>query len=110
MEEEDIVNRVLDGMKFYEIVLQGYLPGGMTICTYRPKEAVQELFHNMKASGVSGHYVEEVHIELIKNSGNMMFPIFCVELHSEYKSLDDLAEDLMASRLSGLIDREMEGM
>jgi len=35
------------------------------------------------------------------------FPVYCVELHGSYKYIDYLMKDIMISKISGMMGREL---
>lgn len=104
-----VLDNALKGLNFFEVIFQGPWTSAMTVCTYRPKESVEELFKDFESEGVHKHDIWDVTLDEIKEDKGW-FPIFCVELHGEYKTIESLAEDLFVTRLSGVIDREMKGM
>jgi hypothetical protein len=104
-----VMDSALEGLNFFEVIFQGDYLSAMTVCTYRPKETVEELFKDFESNGVYKHNIWDVTLEEIKEDKGW-FPIFCVELRNEHGTLESLAEDLFVSRLSGVIDREMKGM
>lgn len=111
----------LSGMKFYSIILfvdDSLSTRFMTVCTYREKKTLEKLFHSLKNykdpqifnkelidfSIDEVYDMKEVAMEM-QNSGG----IYCVETKSHYKSLEELAEEVILLRLSGLMDKELEG-
>lgn len=104
-----VMDSALEGLNFFEVIFQGSWTSAMTVCTYRTKKSIEELFEDFEAEGVFSNRIWDITLKEIKEDKGW-FPIFCVELHGEYKTLDGLAEDLFVSRLSGVIDREMKGM
>ena len=105
-----MIDKYLEGLNFFEIILVGsgvFDYNEITVATYRPKEAIYEAFNKDKNKKCSVH---DIALKDIKSSGVEWFPIFCVELRSDYQSLEELAKDIMVWRLSGMMDKEMVGM
>jgi len=118
MKDFDEVTSTLNDLKFYKVLTQnGQWPVAhfLNICTYRPKKTVMELFKDLATKDLGYIYqdVEEYNIFDVINlisCDKMWFPIYCVETQESYNSLNLIAEDIMIYRLSGLMDKEMEGM
>jgi len=112
MDEETFedIKQAIKGIKFYEITLMGDSLGTMSMCTYRPQDTVRDLFK--KKAGEKSVCMLNCWEHSIDQLVEMpdYFPVFCVELHNMYSDLESLAKDLMVSRISGVIDRDMEGM
>jgi len=98
-----------DGFSFYQIIIRGEDITALTIGTYRPEQTVKDLFSGVEEFEEADVDIWEITPGLIKTSKEW-FPIFCVELHSEYTDLDELEKDLMIWRIAGMMDKEMEGM
>lgn len=97
--EQDALVRIMSGMKFYDIYA---IMGITTICTYRTKEQVAELFDTDSFTRVVALTDPDIILDEFNNDG-----IFCVELHGTYKNLKSLAEDLVISRISGMMEKEI---
>ena len=97
------------GLNFYQVIICGPYTTSIMIGTYRPKDTVKDLFATSKEYKGAAVNIWEVSLKLIKTSKEW-FPIFCVELHTEYSDLEELAKDLMIWRVSGMMEKEMEGM
>lgn len=106
---EELIDKILKDVNFFDVFIGGYALRSMVICTYRPPEVAKSLFEQAAKTAGGMLYFDRLSLKEIKSSKEY-FPIFSVELHNEYKDLETLAEDLMVSRLSGVIDRDMEGM
>ena len=101
------MEKYLSGFKFYEVIITNRLYiNEITIGTYRPIETVEALFCEVKGCKAD---VWEIALDEIKISKEL-FPIFCVELNTEYFDLENIVKDLMVWRLSGMMNKEMEGM
>jgi hypothetical protein len=98
--EYDSIIRIMEGMKFYDIYAFSTNFGISTFCTYRDHKQISEVFDN-KLNVVQLEDPDAI-LESFEGEG-----IFCLELHNNYKSLKSLAEDLIVSRISGMMDKEM---
>jgi hypothetical protein len=102
-EEENETQAIVDimaGMKFYDVYTISINFGITTICTYRSREQVFEAFDGQ------ANITEIVDIDDIMDAFSED-GIFCVELHNTYKNLKSLAEDLVISRISGMMEKEI---
>lgn len=113
---------VFYNIKEHDVGLKGWHRTGSIgesfICTYRTADSLDVLYQAMQQAKKIGKYeieeltINEVHDMLKDGQLISMFysKLYCVELKNEYDSLEHLAEDLMIYRISGMIDKEMEGM
>jgi hypothetical protein len=100
------VKRVLKNLNFYYILVyddEGWTYKELSMCTYRPIETVQSVF---KEKGMNA----EVHKTSLDDPELFHSPVFCSELHNDYKTVDALAEDIMVSKLSGMMNKEVENL
>lgn len=97
--EQEAIVRILSGIKFYDI---HSIMGLVTVCTYRAREQVAEIFKDDKFMRIIDVTDPDAIMDAFNENG-----IFCVELHNVYKNLKSLAEDLVVSRISGMMEKEI---
>ena len=102
------MKEALRGIKFYEVIVRGVVyDGSIIIATYRNKDDVNTVYAGIKAQKkIVDFTVYGVSFKEISSSREW-FPIFVPELRKEYSNLNEMAEDIMAYRLSGLMDGEL---
>lgn len=109
-----IKDELLGGLNFFQIIFWGANTSAITLCTYRTKESVETLYNEMQSPNVDSCEIWEFNSTDLDDDDNgdssEWFPIFFVELRTEYNDTDSLVEDLMVWRLSGMMDKEMEGV
>jgi len=106
---EKDMKEYLEGFNFYQVIIRGFDVTALTIGTYRPEQAVKSLFKGVEEFEGADVDVWEISLKELQGSKEW-FPIFCVELHTEYSDLEELVKDLMVWRIAGMMDKEMEGM
>jgi len=111
----------LSGMKFYSVMLfvdDTYSMRNMTICTYRDAKSVENIFESMKGykdPKTTNRELIDFLIDVLSSMKDIIIcmqysgGIYCIETKSYYKSLEELAEEVILLRLSGLMNKELEG-
>lgn len=98
----------LKGLHFYDIQIRKSIiesSYNYRVCTYRSISEIEKAFIEQKAKGhIFKFQPSEIDHDWVIEDENYFFPMFCVELSKVYRNLDELIEDILIGRLSGILD------
>ncbi len=102
----------LKGLNFYEVKIQKTFLAAhyaLRLCTYRNMDAVEDIFKDQKVKKVIYNFdLIKLDIEWILEEETYWFPMFCVELHNNYATLQELVEDIFVGKITGIIDVDLD--
>lgn len=98
----------LKGLHFYDIRIRKSMiesSYNYRVCTYRSMDEIEKAFVEQKTKGhIYRFEPAEIDHDMIIDEENYFFPMFCVELSKVYGNIDELIEDILVGRLSGILD------
>jgi len=100
-----VIEESINGLNFYCVIYDKnmFFSGEETIGTFRNEMALREVYNNKK---IDCHITQITFKEIVEDPIEY-FPIYCVELHNEYEYLDYLIKDIMISKISGMMNKEL---
>ena len=100
----------IQDINFYEIDvrknnLESY---AYRFCTYNDIGEIKSIFKEQKENGKIKHFnIVQLDQDWIIEDEYYWFPMFCLELGSDYSNLNELIEDILIGKLSGVLNRNI---
>lgn len=74
-----------------------------TICTFRSEDELRNVYKNKNIDCA----IKKLELKNVVDMYELYFPVYCVELHNSYKYVDHIMRDLMISKISGMMNKEL---